>query len=236
MLLSVPQGIKAIAHFEDSMLGPDEKKGEEDTRLRLEHAKEEAELAQKEIDTGFPLLHAQAVVSLWGSLEAFIRTFLAGWLKNEPSARQAEVIRKLRVRLWEYETMDEDERCLHTIELLEQELGASQRRGIERFETLLGVFGLSGDVDEETKKNLYEMYNVRNVLVHRRGIADRRLTDACPWLGVEVGDPVRVTHDALERYVESLNNYFVMLLLRIADHFGLPMQERLEKRRAEQGS
>ena len=56
----------------------------------LTYVKSLAELAQHESEKGFPLLYAQATVSLWSYLEFLVKDFLLNWLLNEPTAMQAE--------------------------------------------------------------------------------------------------------------------------------------------------
>lgn len=187
----------------------------------LESARKMAELAQREVDGGFALLHSQAVVSLWSSLEDLLRTFLARWLANEASAKQADSVQKLKITLGEYESMDEEERSFYVVELLERELQSPLRHGVSRFESVLEPFGLSGRIGKATQKDIYELYHVRNVLVHRRGFADRRLIQACPWLGVEVGDPLVVSHKMYAGYSKAVADYVLELIQRVRVHFGL---------------
>jgi len=88
----MPQALKVLADI-------DQKTTDEETRRRLDQAKQEAELAQQEIDRDFPLLHAQAAVSLWSALEGLVKTFLAKWLQNREGALQVEAVRN-SVREW----------------------------------------------------------------------------------------------------------------------------------------
>jgi hypothetical protein len=167
---------------------------------RLAKVRDEAALAQTEIENQFPLLHAQVAIAQWGALESLIRTFLASWLLNNPSARTVQGLRRVRVRVAEYEDLAAEERYFHVIDLLEDELQTRRQPGIARFESLLEVFGLTSPVSDAVKKDLFELYHVRNVLVHRRGLADRRVVQACPWLSLSAGQPVVVTHASAHRY------------------------------------
>lgn len=78
---------------------------EDEETEELRRAAREKELAQLEVDNDFPLLHEQATVFLWGSLEALVRSFAACWLGNKPEVWRHEAIKKLRVRLGEYEAL-----------------------------------------------------------------------------------------------------------------------------------
>src|SRR5690606_2128740 len=66
--------------------------GEPNTKL--EQAQKEAELAQREVDEGFPLLVSQATVTLWSTLEAGIRLLVVRWMQNQPNSLQNEAIQK----------------------------------------------------------------------------------------------------------------------------------------------
>ena len=182
-------------------------------------ARKEAELAQREADQGFPILHQQTTVDLWGTLEFLIRNFFASWLANETTPTRAEAVRKIKVRLADYEAMSEDDRYHYLIDELERDLGAPFKQGVNRFEALLSVFGFSGRVKKSIRKDLFELSQVRNVIVHRRGIADRRLVEACPWLSVKAGEPLTITPDAHRRYFEALYGYVKVLLARVTKHF-----------------
>lgn len=192
--------------------------------VRRKVAKREAELAVREVDRGFPLLHAQAVVTMWGALEDFIRTFLAAWLANDPQARKTPRIANLRIRFGEYEALVPEDRSLYLVELLEQELRTPLKQGVSRFEDLLDVIGLSGALDDELRKTLYEMSQVRNVLVHRRGIADKRFIESCPWFGLGVGDVVTVDHKTYSRYHGAVISYVTEILYRVGDCFGVSIR------------
>jgi len=184
------------------------------------------DLAQAEVDSGFPILHEQSTVFLWGALEALLQNFCAAWLENRDGAWHGEQVRRLRVRLGEYQALPADERSLWVISLLDQEIGGPLRAGINRFEGLLAVFGLDGAVAEECRKTLFELAHVRNVIVHRRGYVDRRLIAACPWLGLAAGEKIRVSHKMWSGYAHAVAEYVLEMIQRVRVSFGLPRYER----------
>ena len=195
MLRAAPRLMEAVQKAEAYEIKRSEGEhniGAEEAAKRLEQVREEAKLARQEADKGFPLLYSQALVSMWGSLEDLIHTFLAAWVTNEPKAKQVDALQKLKVSLGEYEALDDEEKGFYIVELLEKELRSPLKHGVSRFEQLLDSFGLSGAVDRGVRENLFEINHMRNVLVHRRGVADRRFVDACPHLGLSVGDKVTV--------------------------------------------
>jgi hypothetical protein len=196
--------------------------GEEDKKDALRF-QELAQLAEREVNKGFPLLYGQATISLWSSLEYLVKDFLVCWLINEPTALQAEGIRKIKIPLTLYDTMTKEERYYFIIETLERETQAVFKQGVSRFESLLDVFSLGGAVENELQKTLFELSNVRNVLVHRRGIADRRLIEACPWLGLRTGDPMIIAASSFHRYASSIGEYCLVVFIRVCAHFKVKM-------------
>lgn len=99
-------------------------------------------------------------------------------------------------------------------ELLEREVGAPLKVGVDRFEELLKCIGLSGSVPDGVGRTIFEMGQVRNVLVHRGGIVDRRFVSACPWLGLNPGDKVSVDRESLSRFASAALDYAVVYLQR----------------------
>jgi hypothetical protein len=192
-----------------------------DAEAKLKRAEAEKELAQREVDHGFPILHEQATIALWGSLEALVRTLLAKWLEHKPEAWKCESINRIKVKIGDYETLERQEKCLWIVDLIDQEADGPLRAGIERFERLLKAFGLDGPVVEDSRRALYELSQVRNVLVHRSGIVDRKLSGACPWLNLPVGQPLIVSHKMWRQYQDAFGQYVLELIQRVRVHFGV---------------
>jgi hypothetical protein len=215
LLPHVPNAVRIVAEYEGEPGSP----AATDYARRLEMAKRQAELAQRELDTGFPVLYSQWAVALWNGLECLIRDFVVSWLANQASATQVEAVRKIRIRLADYERMTPEERHYYVIDMLEQEHRMPGGQGVNRFEDLLAVFGLSGPVEDEAQKYLFELCHVRHVLVHRRGLADGRLIRACPWLGLKPGDPVIITPAMAHRYSEAIDVYVATVMRRVLSYF-----------------
>lgn len=116
---------------------------------------------------------------------------------------------------------DPADRCLWVVDLLDQDSAGPLRAGVTRFETLLQPLGLTGAFPEEGSKTLFELSQVRHVIMHRRGRADRRLIEACPWLGVAAGDRVRISHEMWQRYNAAVGEYVLELIQRVREAFGL---------------
>lgn len=194
--------------------------GKHDSKEKLRLAKKEMELAQREVEYDFPLLHEQATIALWSSLEALIRSLVAGCLANETSTWQLDSISRLQVRLGEYESLDHLEKCLWITDLLDQSTSAPNKSGINRFEKLLQPFNLHGSFDDKYSKSLYELHQIRNALVHRNGIVDRKLVSSCSWLDFKLGQQILISHEMWDKYQESLGKYVIAIAKRTKEQFG----------------
>jgi hypothetical protein len=189
----------------------------------LEKAARERDLAQSEVDNDFPILHEHATVALWGSLEALVLSFAASWLENKAGAGQVEAVKKqkLKIKLGDYESIAAADRCLWVIELIDRETSGPLKNGVNRFENLLQAFRLNGTTLEELKKTLFEMSQLRHAIVHRRGRADRKLIEACPWLSLKSGDRIKITHKMWRTYSDAAVEYVSELIQRVRIDFGL---------------
>jgi hypothetical protein len=216
--------------FESLLPGSDQEEG---TKLLADigEAKKEAELAETEEKTGFPLLHAHALVGIWAALEAAIEDMLVGIMLNEPDLLKREVFAKIRVPLSDFETKDKEERMRFLLAEVSRNLG--RRNGVDTFEVLLQQFDLSGDVDEETRKLIWQTHHLRNVLVHRASRADRRLVEACPWLKLKINDEVRISHEMLRHCGEAITGYVLTVTHRLGKRYGVDTHELIRKAKSE---
>lgn len=222
LLRSIPNTVETLAAIKGQEDAPDHKD-------QLERARRDAELAQREVDADFPLVFSHAIVTLWSLLESMTRATVVAWLKNDRSTYAAEAIAKLRVRIGEYEQLSNDDRFHYVAELLEGEVGAGIRNGVERFEALLKPFGLDGQIPDGLRRDVFEFGQVRNTIVHRGGITDRQLASACPWLGFSVGTDLPITKEHFYRYQEAAHSYVVVLMCRVGAKFGADASAHAKK-------
>lgn len=75
-LQGIPRLIRAIAKVEED---------KEPDAQQIERARKEADFAKREIERGFPLLHAYTIVALWGAMEALLEDVLIAWMMNDPT-------------------------------------------------------------------------------------------------------------------------------------------------------
>jgi hypothetical protein len=173
-----------------------------------------AEKAKREVDAGYPILHELHTVILWSSLEWFVEEFLISWMEYEPSAMQLDEIRKIKISISDYESVQGMEKYYYILQELQHTLKTPFKRGAEQFESVLNIFGLSGEIGDIVKTGLIELESVRNVLLHRKGIIDARFCRACPWLKAKIGTRIVVGETEWYRYIAAAFDYVKGVLER----------------------
>jgi hypothetical protein len=83
--------------------------------LNLHLAEEEANKAQEMLSRGLPMVHSQTLISLWAILESFIHMLAANVISNDTNIRQNEKIKRIKIPLIDFETIDSQERSYFVI-------------------------------------------------------------------------------------------------------------------------
>jgi hypothetical protein len=104
---------------------------------------------------------------------------------------------------------------------LKQKLSVALKPGVARMEELLEPVGLHGQINDAVRRLLLELGAVRNVLVHRNGITDKRFIVACPWLQCREGRPLSLSHNHFEMYWFAVGWYMLEISRRVVRKFNL---------------
>ncbi|MBK7978264.1 MAG: hypothetical protein IPK07_35135 [Deltaproteobacteria bacterium] len=196
-----------------------------DSERSLAQTRARASLARREVQAGFPLLHAHTLAGVWGSLEAAIEDLAVGILEHDSTIRSREAVAKIKIGLAEFEQLDQSDRMRTVIGELQRTSRADQRLGVGAFEVVFAALGFSGSVSEDVRRNVLEFQQLRHVIVHCGSIADRRLVSRCPWLELRPGQKVRITHAQFARLVATAIHYFADLVERVREKYGIPKSQ-----------
>jgi hypothetical protein len=140
-------------------------------------------------------LHGLAYVRLCTALETTAdRLLLAMLSEKEAWLRYPGVssIKALRVDVVRLLNFSRHEQVEYLAREIRQGVAASLKEGVGRYESVLEAVGLSGPVPESVRSAIFELTEVRNVVVHRNAIADRRLKERCPRLQCEIGHAISI--------------------------------------------
>jgi hypothetical protein len=216
-ITKMPILTKALYNLDEATKTPTDPK----TKKTIEQTDAMAKFAEAEMKNDFPSLHAHTVVSLWGSLDALVFDLATLRLIHHPETLKDEKLGKLKIPLADYETLTKEERMEFLVRELARSVNADFKTGLGKFEVILDAIGLGGAVSPELKKTLLELSQVRNVIVHRAGVADSRFAKTCPWFGVKSGEKVRIDHKTYKKYSDASHEYIFCLINRVRVKAGL---------------
>lgn len=186
----------------------------EERRQRDEKLKQ---FAEREAAKGNPYLFGLAIIRLWSILEAAVKFILLESLKSTKFHEYGQDLTTLSVPLVEFLQASDEERAELILERLNQRISSALKPGMGRFEAPLAAVGRGGGVADSVRRAILELSEVRNILVHRNGIADRKLLEMCPWLQLETGQPHLPSYQDFHIYQSAVFWYILELERRVPD-------------------
>ncbi|ALR30674.1 hypothetical protein ATE47_09105 [Chryseobacterium sp. IHB B 17019] len=196
----------------------------EDNLNKHYNAERLSKIAKDEIEANFPFLYAQASLMHYSFLEGCIKHLITTFIKNN-NINTINEFKNLKISLGEFLSLEEDEKNDYIFQLYEKNIAIGIQYGVTRFETLLAPIGLSGKVDKELAKTIFELSQKRNNILHRGGIADRFLIKNCPWLNYKLNDKIIVNNENYEKSFEAIIKYLSLIAIRIGEMRGKDMSK-----------
>lgn len=181
----------------------------------IERWKPGTEFAKEQVRKGFPLLFAHSLVAIWGSLESMIIDFIVSFINENPNYLENDIFKKIKIPLAEYELYDKEDRLYFLIRETERNLKLDYKPGVEKFEAFFNLLKIGGAVEKKIKKNLFELYHVRNLILHRSSIIDQKFINACPWRKENKGDFLQLGIDDFLRYRDAVVKYINIIKERL---------------------
>jgi hypothetical protein len=129
----------------------------------------------------------------WAEIESFMDAFLKSWLTHQAPPSTLPIFEKISftqsVREFEQLSVRGFEQLSRSevMTLYVQSLKVKVRKGseIKTFFAALDNVGLDkcdGKEKKRLERVITELQQIRNVMVHKSGIVDKRMITACPWL------------------------------------------------------
>jgi hypothetical protein len=178
-------------------------------RLTEDHLQREATAVQREVEADLPHLSRIGVIWLWAMLEVLVENLAVEALTSAPERLTADRFATAKGRIVDLLALPPDEQMRL---LIVETLRDRRLDGVGRLMATLALVEIRLELDEVTKRKLKELWAIRNLLVHRAGVADSAFVRACPWLGVEVGQTFPVDrHVFLEAAAATLTVFAALL-------------------------
>lgn len=191
-----------------------ERATEEDATQKIECANKNAEWAAGIIKSDYQTVYNFAIILLWSKLESTVLDFTHNELQKNKNIIKSNKFEKIQIPISTYAKMNSTEKAHFLVDAICDSCKYNSKPGVDRFESILFYLDLDGKVDHELQKNLYEASQIRNLLLHRSGYADKAFTKNCPHLGLKLGEKIHITKDDLSRYMSSIISYFTIIVKR----------------------
>lgn len=203
-----PDGLRSI-HMEEPFIA---------------RAEEAAARVRPEVESGFPTVHAHALLGLCGALESYVEDVTLAELLANPSHLSGPAFEKIKVpvSILELPVAARNRRILQEAS---RATSADLASGVTRHERTLKLVDLSGVVPVRIRDAVFLATEIRNVWAHRGGIADERFVDKCPNLGFLLGQKVAVQRPLFGRLMHGLTTYAWVIANRYLDRRGYPRLE-----------
>lgn len=179
----------------------------------LARAERTASLSKRESDAGFPTLHAHSLLGLWGSFECFVEDLFVAMLEDDPSHLSDAAFSKVKLPVALLSGSEHD-RYRAILYEASRVTDADLAIGVTKFERLLRMVGLGGEVPDSIKEAVFQSQQIRNVWAHCGGIADARFVARCPNLGFSDGEKVNMRADTFLPLMHGLHMYGVVIFNR----------------------
>ena len=137
-----------------------------------------------------PVFHdllAHVLVRLHGLLDAFVADAVLFMIEHQTQRIEGTRAGRLTGPIVAFVVLDPAERADRLYEMLLNDLGGADTAGVGRYESVLEAVGLKGPVAPAVRKLLYTTSKLRNCIVHRNGVVDRRLANDIPDLQASLG-------------------------------------------------
>jgi len=207
----------------------------------LAHARSTAESASREHKGGYSYVYGLGTIKLWALAEAAIDDIVANRLSTPEKCPEQDFLRGLKLPYAVLSEHDPEAKGRILLSCIKEKYRTRQRpdatpdRGIGRFESLLGVVGLSGNIPNHIGRAFAEVCAVRNILVHRRGRVDHEFLVTYPFTPLALGDEFPINALRFDAYWRALMWYGLELETRMHAALGLPLQERVPDLQAKYG-
>jgi hypothetical protein len=177
----------------------------------VEKAQKYEQMALEENRNGFPLTLSHAAVALWAALEVTIPTYVAVCLRAKPELLRGERFKKVRFPVSMLDATP-DEQFQWIVQELQDQLKTDEKLGIGRFEGLLAAAGFEVPVESYLRRDLLELSQVRNLVVHRFGVVDEAFREKCPFRNDPIGSRLKISEADYDRYQRSVREFAAIII------------------------
>jgi hypothetical protein len=169
---------------------------------------------------------ALTVIATWSAFEGWVQDFAKGVMASDPSIMESQLIQERKYTMSDLLAPAEEK-----LDVVYRSIQASlgRKSGVDRYEDLFKILGLSASVPPIIKEKFYAAQMVRHVWVHNAGVADAQFSRKAPHLGYQEGQLVVVTLQQVSEYMSAIITYAMIVANRHRAIHGLgplPMDDK----------
>ena len=198
-----------LLRLAEEKVRPGDVKSREALKGLIEIADGDAPFATEEYEAGCPKTYAHHVGSLWAALESALEQLLVNHLCFVPRAVDLVADAPRGLARSKIRVGDEDE-ARATVRRWESTLqpGNALAGPLE----MLGVFDFKVEVSDLALRQVNELAEVRNVILHRAGVVDARFVRKCQGAPWALGETVRLNEAATRGYFDAAGEFALALV------------------------
>lgn len=175
-------------------------------------------------------LTAILLIRLSGLLEAFVSDSIQFAIEHHRCALKSERLQKIKGEIVPFMFMSDSERAEYLLQRLSGEFAGGNLSGIDKYQAVLKEIGLGGDIPAVVRQILYKSARIRNCVVHRNGIVDRRLRKEVRDVDTAVGNRISLSGAACRALLFATLWYFLDIQHRILDGDGRDLSVLIDER------
>lgn len=175
----------------------------------MKQAQSDSVFASSEMQTGFKTVSSHSAIAIWAAIETAIEQTLLNHIRKLPNSKELMAASAPALKADKIQTGTEGD---IRKALRRWEASLDDGDAVERALRMLAAMQVDLVIPEEIRRKLTEMGEVRNVLMHRGGIADEWTVSKCPWLGISPGDELVIDDAKLETFIDAAHRFAVCLI------------------------
>lgn len=165
----------------------------------------DARFAQEEITKEFPKTRAHSSIGFWAAIESCVEEVMINHLSRVPDAYEIMAERFPNAKHKHNPRRSEEDNHRKYVKDVESTL--NEPNVVRRYQLLLGAFHLSPELQPAHVDVLTELSEVRNVILHRRSMVDRRFLEKCPHLKLSVGQKYSIDRETYLRFYDACSEF-----------------------------
>jgi hypothetical protein len=160
----------------------------------------------EEIKTEGASIYKMSVVFLWTEVEVFTNDFIKSWIMDFSEVFTLPIFEQVdnKESIATFEKFSREEQIDYYVSRLKDRMrsGQNKNKHVKLFLEVLKSLDFSIDESKVPEKDLTELQQVRNAIVHNNGQVDNHFLRVCPWLAqtYSQNDYILINSDIITRY------------------------------------